>query len=72
MSGLILEFYPKTNGRGADLFNCNDDKTACMKFDLDMELDAVEDTLKSLCTQMWKGAGWRSRNCIRIPEQWRR
>ena len=56
-SGLVLEFYSKTDNRGADLFNCKDAKRASMKLDIDMELDAVEDTLKSLRTQMWK-RGW--------------
>ena len=52
---LVLEFGPRTDDRGADLFNCKDAKRASMKLDIDKALDAVEDTLKSLRTQMWEG-----------------
>ena len=54
---------------GADLLNSKDAKVTSMTFDSDMELDAMADTLKSLCTQVWKRGGWRSRNCMRIVEQ---
>ena len=53
----MLVFCPKTDNCGADLLNSKDVKVASMKFDIDMELDAVVDTPKSLRTQLWH-RGW--------------